>query len=278
MKRFSLLAIASTLAGAAALALSGGAAMASPSASAAANLPTLKVALTGKTGVSVSGSTVSGAVNVVSTFTGKGQGEVGLVRLNPGVSIQQAAGAVQSHHGDINALTPYGSLFVDASAPSTIQTTLTPGNYAALNVSGNKPAIAPFTVTASSSPAALPAARTTQTAIEFTFKGPNVLHNGTMVRAQNGGWLVHMIDLIGVRNAATGRKVMVLLRAGKDRAAMRLASRNFVNLMGPASPGALQQEVLNTKSGYYVEACFMDTQDGREHTQLGMERLVRVVK
>ena len=48
--------------------------------------------------------------------------------------------------------------------------------------------------------------------------------------------------------------------------------------MDPASPGALQQSELHAKPGYYVEACFMDTQDGREHTQLGMERVVRVVK
>jgi hypothetical protein len=287
VKRFvPRLAVAGTLAGAAALALSGGAASASASAtssrsasaSVAATLPTINVALTGKTGVSVTGTAVSGAVNVVSTFSGKGRGQVGLVRLNPGVSIQQAAGAVQSHHGDINALTPYGSLFVDAGAPSTVQTVLTPGNYVALNVSGNQPAFAPFTVTASSSPAALPRAKATQTALEFTFKGPKVLHNGTIVRAQNHGWLVHMIYLIGVRNAATGRKVMALLRAGKDHRAQKLASRNFVSLLGPASPGALQQAVLNAKPGFYVEACFMNTQDGREHTQLGMERLVRVVK
>jgi hypothetical protein len=36
--------------------------------------------------------------------------------------------------------------------------------------------------------------------------------------------------------------------------------------------------VLKAKPGYYVEACFMKTQDGRFHTQLGMERLVKVVK
>jgi hypothetical protein len=39
----------------------------------------------------------------------------------------------------------------------------------------------------------------------------------------------------------------------------------------------MQQEVLNTKPGYYVEACFMDTQDHREHTQIGMLRVVKVV-
>jgi hypothetical protein len=36
--------------------------------------------------------------------------------------------------------------------------------------------------------------------------------------------------------------------------------------------------VLHAKPGYYVEVCHMDTQDGREHTRLGMERLIRVVK
>jgi hypothetical protein len=71
---------------------------------------------------------------------------------------------------------------------------------------------------------------------------------------------------------------MALLRAGKDGKAMKLASRHFLSLAGPISPGGIQQAVLNAKPGYYVEACFMDTQDGREHTQLGMMRLIRVIK
>jgi hypothetical protein len=264
-----------------------GALMLPAAAGAASSLPTLTVALNGTKGVSVSGSTVSGAVNVVATFSGKAPSgpnsngpAFGLVRLDPGVSGQQAGGAVQSHHGDINALTPYGSLFVSQGAPSSLQTVLTPGNYLALNVTGNgQPGVAQFTVTQSSSPAALPAAKATETAIEFGFMGPTVLHNHTMVRAVNGGYLVHMNELIGVPNANVGRLVMTLLRAGKDKQAMKLLGRNsaFASLMGPGSPGAMQQEVLNTKPGYYVQACFMNTQDGREHTQVGMERLIRVV-
>jgi hypothetical protein len=250
----------------------------------AASLPTLKVALTGTTGVSVSGSMVSGAVNVTSTFSGKapsgpnanGPG-YGLVRLNPGVTVQQAAGAVQSHNGDLNALTPYASLFVSASAPGTLQTTLTPGSYVAVNTTGNTPAFATFTVTTSASPAALPAAAATVKAIEFAFTGPSVLRNGSVVRVVNDGWLVHMNDLIGTKSKADALKVIAYLKAGKDAKAQKLAT-SFVNLMSPASPGALQQQVLNAKPGYYVEACFMTTGDGREHTQLGMERLVKVVK
>ena len=277
----SLIATATALAVTGALLLAGGAGAAGTS-----SLPTLNIALTGTTGVSVSGSEVSGAVNVVSTFSGKAPSGPnsngptwGLVRLNPGVSILQAAGAVQAAHGDINALTPYGSLFADNSAGVPTQTVLTPGTYAALNITGNgNPGLAPFNVTQSAAPAALPAARATETAIEFNFRGPTVLHNGTIVRAQNGGYLVHMVIGIGVKNPTVGREVMALLRAGKDGKAQKLASRSFLALAGPISPGGIQQAVLNAKPGYYVEACFMDTQDHREHTQLGMERLIRVVK
>ncbi len=249
-------------------------------------LPAITVSLKGINGVTVSGDEVSGAVSVTATFTGKvpiGPNvfpAFGLVRLNPGVTGQQAGASVPSHGGDINALTAYASLFVSAAAPATVQTVLTPGNYVALNLTGNgQPASAPFTVTQSPSPAALPAAAATQTAIEFGFRGPTVLHNGTVVRAQNHGWLVHMIDLARVPHARTGAEVMALLRTGKDKQALRLLRANpqFVDLLGPASPGAMQQQVLHAVPGYYVETCFMDTQDGREHSQLGMLRLVRVV-
>ena len=278
MKRFaSLLAAASILAGGGALALMDGAATAS-SASTASALPTLNIALTGTKGVSVSGSTVSGAVSVTSTHSGSGQGDFGLVRLNSGVTVQEAFGAVGGAHGDINALTPLGSLFADAGAPGTIQTVLSPGNYVALNLSGNgQPGFATFTVSQSSSPAGLPGASATERSIEFAFKGPKVLHDGTMVRFENGGFLVHMDVLIGAKNKAGANKIAALLKAGKDRKAQKLATSG-ATLLGPASPGAMQQEVLNTKPGYYVQACFMDTQDGREHTRLGMDRVIRVVK
>ncbi len=274
MKRFGSLVVVTSMVAACVVGLA-----AVTGASAASTLPTLSVAVTGKTGIAVSGSTVSGAVSVTSTFSGKGQGAYGLVRLNQGVSFSEALHAVQSHHGDPNALTPFGSLLVAADAPGTIQTVLTQGNYVALNLTGNGPApnVAQFTVTQSSSPAALPAPAATETSIEFGFKGPKVLHDGTIVRVENGGYLVHMDSLIGARNKASAQQIAALLKAGKDNKAQKLAT-GFVDLMDPASPGAMQQETLNAKPGYYVQACFMDTQDGREHTMLGMERVIRIAK
>ena len=274
MKRFGSLVVVTSVVAACVVGLAG-----VTGATAASTLPTLNVAVTGKTGIAVSGSTVSGAVSIASTFSGKGQGGYGLVRLDQGVSFPEALQAVQSHHGDPNALTPFGSLVVAADAPGTVQTVLTPGNYVALNLTGNGPSanVAQFTVTLSSSPAALPAAAATETSIEFGFQGPKVLHDGTMVRVENGGYLVHMDSLIGARNKRGANEIAALLKAGKDHEAQKLAT-GFVDLMDPASPGAMQQQILNAKPGYYVQACFMDTQDGREHTQLGMERVIRIAK
>src|SRR5262249_15291568 len=163
--------MASALEVVAAASLAGGA-------SGAVSLPTLTIALTGIKGVSVSGSEAAGAVNIVSTFKGKApRGEdqgpaFGLLRMRHEESMQQASGAVQSHHGDLNALSPYGTMLLDSS-PARVQTVLTPGNYVALNATGNgEPAFVPFTVTESPSPAALPAASATETAVDLGFRGP----------------------------------------------------------------------------------------------------------
>lgn len=278
MKRFAPhIAVATVVAGAKALALVGAVASAS-SQSAASGLPTIRLALNGSKSITVSGSTVSGAVNVASTFAGKGQGNVALVRLNPGASIQAAGGAVQRHGGDINYLAPYGALIFDASAPGSAQTTLTPGNYVALNLSGHgQPAFGPFTVTQSNAPAALPKPGATIRAIEFNFRGASVLRSGEMVRFENDGFLAHMIVGIRVKNRAVAAAETAALRAGKNKLSRRLAM-GFANFAGPMSPGGLQQEVIDAKPGIYVLACFMDTQDKRVHVRLGMERTIRIVK
>jgi hypothetical protein len=281
MKRFaSLFAAAGAVAVLSGFALAGGA-------SGAPGMQTLTITESGTTGISLSDTNpAEGAVNVVATHTGAGgHAGFGLVRLNPNVSpqtaIQQGFGAIQSAHGNLDALTATGSvLFADANAPGAIQVYLTPGDYIALNTSGNgQPAYVQFKVHSTGSPAALPAASSTQTAIEFGFRGSKKLKNGTIVRAQNHGYLVHMIQLIGVKGKASGNKVVAGLRRGEAQKKLRkYLNGGFVSLQNPVSPGAMQQMTLHAKRGYYVEACFMDTQDGREHTRLGMERLVKIVK
>jgi hypothetical protein len=52
----------------------------------------------------------------------------------------------------------------------------------------------------------------------------------------------------------------------------------FVSCPEPASRGALQQEKVSARSGHWVLACFMERQDGRDHAQLGMERIIHIVE
>lgn len=283
MKRIaSLFAAAAAAVAGCVLVLAGGMASASDG-HAAATLPTITLALDGKS-ITVGGQEVSGAVNIKTTVTKESMGEPTLVRLDPGVTFAQAQAAVQSHRGDLDALDGLATVVYDQDASrgaTTVgQVALQPGNYVALDLGqgGGKAPHTTFAVAQSPSPGALPAASATVSAHEFGFSGPTVLHEGTIVRAVNDGWLVHMIDATGVRSRADGMKVIALLLAGKDKQATKIATSAFFSLAEPISHGVSQQEVLNVPPGWYVQACFMTTQDGREHTQLGMERLIRVVK
>lgn len=284
MKRFtSLMAAGGVMAVAGAFLLTGGVAGAR-TARAASTLPTLTIGINGSS-VTVGGSTQSGAVNVTTTVTGKAA-EPALVRLNPGVpfaEFQQAAQAVNSHHGDTNYLDPYASLVYDGpefKGTNTDQVYLQPGNYFALSVGGKHgaPPHAAFIVSPSASPAALPAPGATVSSIEFGFTGPKVLHDGELVRFQNLGFLVHMDVWVRAKSLAAAHKIVSLLLAGKDNKVGRSVATGFGTFAGPLSSGAVQQSVITEAPGWYVQACFMDTQDGVEHTRLGMERIIKIVK
>jgi hypothetical protein len=241
-------------------------------------LPTLNISLTGSS-ISVSGTVQSGAVNIAATSTAK-DAEPTLVHLNPGVTADQLLAAAP-HVSDPNDVAPYGQIVSDADAPkgtTNYQTVLPAGDYVALDTSGNNPSKWPhatFTVAQSASPAALPAASATIHAIEFGFKTPRTLHNGKVVRFQNDGFLVHMVVGIRAKNSKGAKRISSLLKAGKDSKAQRLAT-GFDMFMGPVSHGGLVQETVKVRPGVWVLACFMSTQDNREHVQLGMLHTIRI--
>ena len=65
------------------------------------------------------------------------------------------------------------------------------------------------------------------------------------------------------------------VRQGKDRQAFRLAT-GFASFFEILSHGAFQQQVVHVRPGFWVLACLFDTQDHREHTRLGMERVIHI--
>jgi hypothetical protein len=250
----------------------------------AAALPTLTLALT-KTSITVGGTLESGGVNVVSTATGTKEAEAILFQVKPGVSPAEVESFLKSpKEKDPNNASKFGSIVFDGEVKpgqtSEAQTTLQPGQYLALigEGEGGPKVHSSFTVAASKSPAVLPTPEATVRSIEFGFRGPATLHDGELVRFENEGFLVHMDIAFPVKSKNAAKKVVKDLLTGKEKGIEKLASGEPFGFAGPLSSGAYQQETITAKPGWYVQACFMETQDGRVHTRLGMERIIKIVK
>jgi hypothetical protein len=261
----------------------GGAMLATDVAQASSTLPAVTIAMNGST-IAVGGALQSGAVNVVSTVTGEKEGSPALVLLKPGVSVAELYAFLETKAaGDPNTADKYGSIVFNAEVPQgtgETQTTLAPGQYVAIDLGHEGPAKRPhtsFTVTAAAAPATLPTPEATIRSSEFRFKGPSTLHDGELVRFENEGFLVHMDVALQVKSEQAAKQVVKLMLAGREKQAEKLVVGGIA-FQGPVSTGGSQQEVIAAKPGIYVEACFMDTQDGRSHTQLGMERIIHILK
>lgn len=258
--------------------------LASAASAQASALPTLTLTVT-KSSIAVGGATQSGGVNVVSTATGVKEASVILFLLKPGTTFDEVEAAIQKAHGEINVTSKYGSLVFDAEVSpghsSEAQTYLQPGQYVALVPGGEgkgSKAHALFTVTAAASPAALPTPQATIRSIEFGFSGPSTLHDGELVRFENEGFLVHMDIAAPVKSMKAAKQAVKDLLAGKEKAVEKLIVGPPAGFAGPLSHEAFQQETITSKPGIYVEVCFMDTQDGRSHSRLGMERIIKITK
>jgi uncharacterized cupredoxin-like copper-binding protein len=252
----------------------------------ASTLPTLSIAITPST-ATVSGPHESGGVNVAVTDTGVKEGAVILGHLKPGVTLAEAEAFQKEKkaEGDLNKVAKIGSIVADTEAnpgaKSELQTKLEPGQYIVLVAQGEKghaKILANFTVTAAKSPATLPTPQATIRAIEFGFRGPSILHDGELVAFENEGFLAHMDVAFPVKSNKAAKQAVKLLLAGKEKGLEKLFAGPPVTFTGPVSNGAYQQQTITAKPGIYVQACFMNTQDGREHTRLGMERIIKIVK
>jgi hypothetical protein len=262
-----------------ALAVPGGGALAAsraPRSSAA--LPVITVTMNGKT-ISVTGDLVSGAVQVVSKVSREAAGNPTFVRLDPGVTVSQLLAAAS---GDPNNIALIASVVFSPQAnkgTSSAEVDLQPGSYVAvdLNTSQNNPALTTFTISRNSSPASLPKPKASLYSIEFAFRGPSTIHDGQLVRFGNHGFLVHMMFAARAPSKAKAEEIARLLKEGKDGKAQSLADGSY-GFFGILTHDQSEQQVVNLRAGYWVLACFMDTQDGREHTTLGMERVIRIVR
>jgi hypothetical protein len=209
-----------------------------------------------------------------------------LFELKPGATAAQFQALAKSKEfSDPNNAGKLGSIVFDnegtPGGTTEAQTVLAPGNYIALNAEGENPSTPPitaFTVTAAPAPAALSAPAATIKTIDFGFKGPQTVKVGEVVRFENEGFLVHMDIAIPMKSKRSAVRGINYLQKGQERKVFKLVAGQPFGFFGPLSQGAFQQETITAKPGWYIQACFMDTQDGRQHTRLGMERLLHIVR
>jgi hypothetical protein len=250
----------------------------------ATTLPSLTLSITSSS-ITVGGATQSGAVNVVSTATGVKEANAILFQLRPGATVAELEAALKNGAGkDPNKATKYGSIVFDAEVSpgkaNEAQMELEPGEYVALAGAGEgspkfKDA---FTVTTAASPATLPTPEATIRSIEFDFRGPTTLHDGELVRFEDEGYLVHMDIAFPAKSKQDAKLIVKGLLTGKEKGLEKLVSAAPFSFTGPVSHEAFQQETITAKPGWYVQACFMATQEGVPHTRLGMERIIKIVK
>jgi hypothetical protein len=251
----------------------------------ASTLPVVSIAIT-PSSATVGGTLESGGVNVVSTDTGVKEAGVIVFLLKPGVSVAEAEAFVNEKKvkGDPNNTGKIGSIVFDTEAnpgqPNEVQTNLQAGQYLLLIGAGEgEPKVrASFTVAAAKAPATLPTPQAKIRSIEFGFRGPSTLHDGELVGFENEGFLVHMDIAAPVKNMKSARKAIKYLLNGNQKALGKLIVGPPVTFAGPVSNGAYQQETINARPGIYVQICFMQTQDGRDHALLGMERIIKITK
>ncbi|MGO8905406.1 MAG: hypothetical protein ACLQMH_07260 [Solirubrobacteraceae bacterium] len=250
----------------------------------AATLPTVSIAIS-KSSATISGALESGGVNVVTTASGVKEANAIVFLLKPGVSVAEAEAFIKEKkvHHDPNNTAKLGSIVFDAEAgaghKNETQTVFQPGQYLLLVGEGEGEAKlrTTFTVATAKAPATLPTPEATIRSIEFGFRGPSTLHDGELVRFENEGFLVHMDIVFPVKNHADAKKAVKDLLAGNEKGLEKLIAGEPFGA-GPLSHEAFQQQTITAKPGWYVQACFMETQDGRDHTRLGMERIIRIVK
>ena len=98
------------------------------------------------------------------------------------------------------------------------------------------------------------------------------------MRFVNAGFLVHMDVWVKVKSMAAAKKVVKLLLANAPQSKAAGLITGQGTFAGPMSNGGIVQTTITATPGIYVQACFMATQDGRVHTSLGMERIIKITK
>ncbi len=244
----------------------------------------LVVLTTGPNDVAVSPDATlpAGATDVTLRNTGPAPAFMLLVRLRPGVTLdqfRQALGRSQAIPEDLIVIVT--SQFVDPGGKFQTTVPLAAGNYVAM---GNAPdgkgtgPVAEVTVGPEASGAAPARVNSRLTLFDYGFKGATRISGRSTLQIKNDGQNFHFVA--GVRlNPGVNADQIVRLFTGRGPAPQGEPGQ-FVNLLGIVSPDTTNAVKLRLPPGRYVIACFYSDRHsaGREHAKFGMARKLTVTR
>jgi hypothetical protein len=202
--------------------------------------------------------------------------EVAIGALRPGVTLDEFTTTLQrDDEGAIELVHLDGGASV--SPPSrrrAVTFRLRPNStYVVINIAGERPQVASFTVGGQANGASLPRADARVRMIDLRFRGDTRLPRRGVLRFENAGWAPHFALAAPLRRGARRRAVGAAMRRNNQRRLQRLV--NFRAAIEPQSlitRGAVNyNEVRFPRRGRYVMVCFFEG-----HNTQGMYRFVRV--
>jgi hypothetical protein len=236
-----------------------------------------KLTFTGAEGIAGKAATV-----VVSNADRKKKAEhaAALVRLEPGVTLEQFAAAAAKAKGfdDIEGIGVVDS-FVGAppkGAPpfSSVTKIVAGATYVVLDFSGEQPIPAGSFVAGKASPSVkLPEVDFSTSVKEYKFTARTLPRKGT-IRITNRGKEYHEMIGVHVRKGVDPKSIVGRLEQGKEPRKGTTDGEAF--LLAPVGPGAVNQADFTLRRGTYVFTCFLPDSKGRPHSTRGMNKVIRV--
>ncbi len=202
-------------------------------------------------------------------FTYSGRGELNLVTLRAGVSVDQLRQALQSRNQDAALDLVFLEATVRPDTPATVD--LRPNTTYVVAAGARAQALTTFTTGADSGATApRPDARIRM--VDYGFRGPATLPRNGRIRFANDGTTFHFAIAFPLRPDVPARRANRIFRGTNQRAIGSVVAGPPVDALGLISQGSTQDnEVRFPRRGRYAMVCFFG-----EHNRLGMTRVYRV--
>lgn len=264
-----------------------GAALAAPTAGVAqdaATLPLVKVTATAKTAAVTGAETLTAGPTQLSLST-PAHRTIAIVQLKPGKTAADLKAAIAASKMSASPVFKVARLLGGGGStggrPYVFTTDLSAGTYEVVDDTERPTIESEFTVAAGTSNVRAPAAAATIDLYDFKMTASAPLPATGAVKVVNHGPSPHFVAIARLKKATDGPKVVALLRKkGGEMKAQKLldaaSAGGLADLLSPGVTDVVQTDGL--KPGKYLIACFYadEKSHGKEHSMLGMERVVTV--